>query len=504
MDVSKMNNSQRIKINSNKLLCLIINICLLLIVELLKKIVLGSNMVLNTQYSLVFIIALMIYSYIILSAYNRKKRVDPYIIFIIVSFFFFYGQHALVFLNVQRDDISILQGRIQDYYLIKTGYTILQCIILTYIGYVLLHINKNYTKVNRDCKQFLEDKSLYMTAFIVFLTSIIPTILYLYSNIMITLTKGYGYRIVENSNQIESSKDIFFLISRFMLPSLIAMYVSCKKKDEKKIMLIIVLYLILYTLSGSRIESFCSLCTIIYIIVSKGNKNFKKNIFKYLIIVLLVIFVFTIISDVRSSIATNGDILNQLANSVNNIWNDNFIFAALRETGYTYAVTACVFQYCPSSIAHLNGMSYISSIVYILPNFMTKGFTGKYVFVDDAFSSLMSSYGGIGSSFIAETYYNFGSFTFIFMIIIGMLWALLTNKIEVALDKNKAITYFNWVYLFRIFIFTVRSDMVYNFRVFFWYVLPISIIAYIAKKICENDYHKNIINCVAKEKQIYN
>lgn len=469
-----------IDVNKNKIVNIFISIVGIMIMQVINEMNNFVDIIINQK--IILTLAIIVFAFILISSYMYIGKIDLYMILIAISFLFLFGRHILLIIDVITVDKFLRSWKISLEAVNKTGYFVLQCILSINIGYVLIRKKYNSKKSILSSVSIInEANTLYKSALFFFVISIVPTLYTLYSKVVASITQGYGARIIDSSNSINDYGGVIGVIGGFTIPALIAMLISNKEQYRRTIILFAI-YLILYTLSGSRINTFCLLITILFIRSTWYNKPIRKNFIKVAILCVGIVFIFSVVSDVRGNLKV-GNISYIISSSIKNIWENNFLFSALNEMGQTFSVIACVLQNSPSIIPHLNGISYIASFIYIMPNFLTGNLVTNYKFVDEAFSEFLVDYGGIGSSYIAEAYYNFGNFTIVFMIIYGMIWAFWSNKCEKYIIRKNSVAFFLCMYLFSIFIFSVRSDMVYNFRSFVWFGIPIVIISKFLLKI---------------------
>ena len=78
---------------------------------------------------------------------------------------------------------------------------------------------------------------------------------------------------------------------------------------------------------------------------------------------------------------------------------------------------------------------------------------------DSAFHLYINKYSGVGSSFIAEAYYNFGYGSYIVMFIYGMLLAVMMNRLLEGNYKKNVIKSTMVYYALALILFSVRSDL---------------------------------------------
>lgn len=155
---------------------------------------------------------------------------------------------------------------------------------------------------------------------------------------------------------------------------------------------------------------------------------------------------------------------------------NNALVSIFQEAGQTFVVTAAAIAYIPDMIDFSFGYTYLSGIVYVLPNQLTGGFYASVDSVDELLSPFLTSYGGVGSSFIAEGYLNFGYFSIIIFALYGLIIGKLTNFAERQLAKGKKVGLFIACACFLLMAIFIRSDTRTFLRNFVWAVLPVLIL----------------------------
>lgn len=412
----------------------------------------------------------------ILMIKNVRKRFDFYTILISLTFFFMFGQHLIYMFGIYPKDMIILTNRVSAKALYNTGILICYSIIALNVGYlfntgsVTTGIISNSNIENCERTRI----SMYKSGLFFFCLSLIPTAIELLTNIYLTFTVGYGERMMNAAYKKSGITNITGIVSGFMIPSLFALFISRKPKQKWPIIALII-YMILYMLSGSRIHILIILVGILYIQNRYFSKlNFKK-IFLYIISIVLIMSLFSIISTARKNVGNGSDNFTTIKSSIENSVENNPVISALSEAGYTFEATATVIDNCPNNEPYNYGISYLSGIIYILPN----GFTGNYFntiakSTDDTFKGYINSYGsGIGSSYIAEAYWNFGYFSLLLMIVFGFLLGKLCTKLNESIEYNNYATMYIVIYCLVIISFYVRSDTRTFYRNLVWFGLPL-------------------------------
>ena len=407
---------------------------------------------------------------------NARKGFDFYSILISLTFIFMFGQHLIYMLGIYPKDMIILTNRVSAKALYNTGILVCYCIISLNIGY-LLYSGKIATDINSKTNINENENAriyMYKSGLFFFYLSLIPTTIELVTNIYLTFTVGYGERLLNSAYKRSGITNITGIVSGFMVPSLLALFISRKPKQKWPIIALII-YMVLYMLSGSRINTMILLIGTLYIQNRYFSRlNFKKIVI-YIISIVLIMFLFSVISTARKNVGYGNDYFSTIQSSIENIAENNPVISALSEAGYTFEATSTVIDNCPSNEPYNYGVSYLSGIVYILPN----GLTGNYYntiarSTDDTFKGYINAYGsGIGSSFIAEAYWNFGYFSLLLMVVLGFLLGKLCTKLNYAIESNDFVRIYIVTYSLIIISFYVRSDTRTFYRNFVWFGLPL-------------------------------
>lgn len=158
---------------------------------------------------------------------------------------------------------------------------------------------------------------------------------------------------------------------------------------------------------------------------------------------------------------------------VSNADESNILVEAIGEAASTYSVTAKVIEMVPEQVSAVNGETYLAGILYVLPSGLTNNAYQESKSVDEVFSSYLTSYGGVGSSFIAEAYFNFGAWSVAVFFIFGVFVALVQNVVERSYEKGSYGTLFACCASFMLISFYIRSDVRTFLRYFIWSALPV-------------------------------
>ena len=258
-----------------------------------------------------------------------------------------------------------------------------------------------------------------------------------------------------------------------MVPALLAMFIA-KKEEQKFPIVFIFVYVALYLISGSRMRAFILLIEVLYVYIRVHKKVSKKLFFKLLVLLLVGVLIFGFISSIRTFLDRGHTLSESIVESIEKAKENNPLVDAVAEAGYTFMATAVVVEKCPENVEPIGGRSYLSAIAYVLPNFFTNNYFGRTPGVDDTFKKYIA-YGnsGIGSSYIAEAYFNFEYGLFVLMIIYGFILGKMSEKIEDNIFLCDFLKLFLYMGMFGIVIVYVRSDTRTFFRNFVWFYLTI-------------------------------
>ena len=146
----------------------------------------------------------------------------------------------------------------------------------------------------------------------------------------------------------------------------------------------------------------------------------------------------------------------------------------LTETGYTGFVNMVVISLSGNNVAFVSGLSYLTGIIYVIPNVLTVPLIGDFFFnTDMVFKSYITEYGGVGSSFVAESFFNFGWGGLLLLFILCYIFGNIISQMNKAIDNDDALNGFLPIYSFSMIIFFVRSDTVTFFRNYVWFGLTL-------------------------------
>lgn len=443
-----------------------------LLILIIECIALGSIGVFSAPGNLVdtmYVIGLLaVLSLIITSVavYRIRKELNVFLIFIILCYFFSFGQCITVFLNVDpfKGSFGVARGFFSAEEVWKSSAFVFVSIIVTSIGYCL-HKNA-YTYSNRSIKKinYEGQTRLVFVSRVILIITIIPVFYNLYQDIITMSTLGYEMTL-ETASGITR---VFAIFSGLFQGSLLVLY--CFEEKYRKLLYTIIIAFFAFQLAGgSRIAAF-RYAIVLLIISHLLRKEITRK--KWIMIAIAgigLIFVFSLVSSIRNYIWFTNDLNELIKTSVEDMIENNFFFDVLNEMGNTQCINTLVFSSCPDRVEFNYGFSYLRSIYGIIPNI----FGLPYDSTDHIFSQLYTvTDAGMGSSYIAEGFWNFGYFSIIYYIFFGWIWGSLEEQFKKLCNEGgTAENVYIVVYLMFFLIFTVRTDMLEIARSFVYYCL---------------------------------
>lgn len=428
----------------------------------------------------VFIVGIAgaIYLYIVVTSALLERRLNFFMVFVALSFLFYFGQQTLYAFGEESYasavSIYLRRGGITERDLFEAGLFSCQSILAMYIGYLAFKLRKFRPSRQKNIDDSaLEKKALRNACLVLFWILLIPTLIDLYRNINLTMTIGYGERIMSG----ESSSGIFNILSS-MMPYVLIGLVLTKKEGERWQYILIIAYIALYTMQGSRIRTFVLIGALLIIQLScfPWKSRVKQGAF-YLAIGVVAAIGFTLVSSVRQNVANGLPFFEAVFSSFADKGEDGFVSSLLGEAGSTIAVLAAVLRYCPSPVPFAYGASYLSGAAYVLPNALNGNVFAEQLSVDEVFAGFLTQSTGIGSSFVAEGYYNFGFFSLALFALFGIGFSWLCRTFDACVSGKKIMMVFICSAIFLIVLFYIRSDTRTFFRNAVWFVVPIYLFA---------------------------
>ena len=416
---------------------------------------------------IISVIAMISYTLMLYHAFKLTDSISFYFLILLVSYPFYFGKQLLVALGLETARIYISSIALTVSATWDSSFFILLSLAILQFGYCLF-AKRRLPDLRVRAERARHSRSFYAlrkASLLLVVILAVPTLIYLFQNIQLSNTVGYGARVSDAAYRRTGIANIFGILAAIMPYSLLAAFLT-REKGEKWQILATCAYAALYMLQGSRTDVFVLALAFAYVwFLCYSNKKAVTSLLQMGTALALLAALFSFGSFARAGFSDTG--------TVSNVNESNILVEALGEAASTYTVTSKVIEMVPEQIKTANGETYLAGLLYIFPNGLTNNAYLESKSVDEVFSSYLTYYGGVGSSFIAEAYYNFGNWSVVVFFLYGAFIALLQNAVERSYEKGFYGTLFACCASFMQISFFIRSDVRTFPRYFIWSVLPV-------------------------------
>ena len=404
--------------------------------------------------------------YCIISWMKRGHQfVSPYIVFLITLYIFSYGQSFLWAFGLESERTLVgFRG--------VTVPEIFYAQVLTIIMLAFFQIGASYYCMKRSSINSTISANvtfrLKKIGWILFAISVLPYSLETYSNMMLSMTNGYG-ALYEGTAKVGLA-NWSGILADYCIPSLICLYIAYRQHPlmRRIITLFFLINIIAILITGGRTFAVILLALVI-ILYNYLVKRFTR---KWLVVGCFgVFFLLQILSYVASVRTDSGRGASMESVKIEN----NGAVDAVAEMGGTMFCLIKTMNLVPECQSYRYGRSYMYAFTSIIPNL---GFWDIHPAKKEANLSdwLTDSLGldyGTGFSMCAEAYANFGYLCFLAFIFWGWFLANIFGKIEIsAQTQNYALMAFLLI-LFWFFLTLPRNNFINLIRPFFFIAGPI-------------------------------
>lgn len=402
------------------------------------------------------------------------KIINTYSIFLFLSFLYFFGQHILVLFGKENVLLqyyrSILDGRIPPHIRITTGYFILISMLLFNIGAILAKMVYRPTNEMNDCNSI--NQSVEKIGWIVLAIVFFPTMYKYYVDSLNAISYGYDESLALSRES--SFQSICYFLSYYFLPAFYLLFLTyAKDKRIKWIIWIYLVYVLFVLSSGSRFRVFESMIAIILIYNYKVKEIKWKDIIRVSLGGFIILLLFALIKEIRQSSLLNAGFFMSISDAWFKIIEEGLIANLLVEMGQTYEIIEIVLYATPRFIPFSYGYSIVGAFYMILPVFLRGNFE-----LESVSTSIIYGYQyldeikiGMGSSFLAEAYHNFGFGAYIFSLLLGFGVGRIVSRFNDANILKNNFCVFKYAYISSLLCFSIRTDLVSLPRYYVYYVL---------------------------------
>lgn len=411
-----------------------------------------------------------------------KNIMNVYLFFLALSFCFYMGQPILYLFNLDIDRMMSIENSPFSLAQIKNT------LVFILESMALFHLGASFTveKIAKVNKVKVNKKAMIFVGSLLCIVSIGPQLSFTINSLITTLTVGYSN--IFSSDFIQGSGfngGIPRLFAGFFEGSLLLLILG--NNDNKKWrtywLWFAVVYSIVNIISGQRGSNVLFLISIIVLYHYTIKPFTRRQMLNFVWIILIAAIGLSFISEIR-----NISILDYNSEQIVNLFfNNNLIVGLLAEMGFTLIACTTVMVYAPSVIPFNDGATYYNSLTSLIPNLFWDVHPAAGGGVDQVFNSFLMNNSGMGSSFIIETYYNFGYYGLLIIPFFGFLVGKMYFGILRASHENNYLKLFVWISLIPIFLWFIRSETITFWRNFGYYIIfPLVLIilysAFVKKK----------------------
>ena len=444
------------------------------------------------QYRYYGIIAILGYVWIFFSNSKRlSNKINLFLVFIALTIPFYFGGQILILLGygakLADERYSLVDGRVGMQYNIAAMKYIIISLRCLNIGYQFRRNNRDSQKKFRNAESTFsaDDQSaaINLVATILIIVAAVPTIVRLGYDI--SVAKAIGHLAYLHEKSEDSYMGIWFAMSYiqgWFLPACYMKLVCGKPKGKRIIYILLAIYMILYLMTGSRYEIIQIAFAIFVINTYTSDKKIRlRDIIIFIVIGYIAIVILRSVSYTRD-VTGSGLSLSSIAN----VLGGNVLYECLFETSTTFTSISNTIMHVPSTIYYNCGKSILGAFNYILPAFLRISPLNNIVLqLSSKLSPLYYGYSGAGygSSFLTESYFNYGFFSPCIMLFFGYFLNLLTSRLAYFSINNDKRKFIISLYIMTELVWAIRQDMYLIPRHLVYYILiPLVISSLLAKR----------------------
>lgn len=290
-------------------------------------------------------------------------------------------------------------------------------------------------------------------------------------SMMISLQSGYISMLKMDIS------GIVYQISYFYIIGVVFLLIAYRKNTKKAttILIITVIYNIISMISGGRARAMINILLLVYIYFKLIKTLEFKQVVKFAVIGYIGILFYNGVTELRAEgTSSMYELLEVIFAS-----KSNPIIKVMEEFGSTIYTVYQAMVFVPNKLDYSFGATYVYSLSQILVN--VKGVLNE-VTEAATFAKHITSGFPMGGSYIGELYYNFGYFSIVGGVVVGVF----VNKISLAIERcikyEKYYTFSYYIMLFTNIIWWVRSAFSDLTRGFVWGAILIYCMYYLANK----------------------
>lgn len=457
--------------NYKKLFYIYLNIFILLLLLILSFFFLENLYFINKWTDTISVITLILFLFHCIQIRNfRLQYYDFRVWFILLLYLFMFGRILLHSIELENYIFWNLMDRFPDELLYETSLYIICFIQSIFIGIIFF----NNSKKSKGLNKLLQGKSEKEINKLVLYTGIILSLFAFPFRLYIDLKNIIGAKSSGSYTQL-SHVGLMDDFAYLFIPGIIGIISGSKRKSifANIIFITVILYFILtMLLTGDRRYPVTGIIALVLSYMTKNN--IKIKIFKLLSIIFSSIIFLNILTIIRKIRLGNLDsIISIISTYGNDLFSLDVVYETLSEFGLSFFSVVQVIQNVPEVINYLYGLTFVGSILSLLPI----GFLLGDFFKQISISNVVNQY-HTGASLIGDMYANFGWFGILGGFLVGIILSKLFYFGENIGRSYYILRYYS---LFYILINLVRSSFLEIFRLTFIVLFVPIIIIYLLR-----------------------
>jgi len=332
----------------------------------------------------------------------RRTLFEPYALFMIAAFLFNGAQALLELLGMNPS--GILQGKVSEEILTQSLYLVAISALCLHAGALVAFSRKSAPK--RESDDPARQRATRLAGWILLAISFVPAIRLLKGSFDLVL--DYGYLGLYKQ---QAAVPVVWALSALLVPAIIFLLAGSKSNRPTQVFCLatVGVYAGANLFLGARGAAVMS-CVAVAWVFESTIRRIPRSLILVLTIAALIVF-----SLVRETRDMGGRYRMSLQSQVQTLYNlDNPVSSAIAEMGHTLVTVTHTVTLVPDVRPFDLGVSYLYAIVSVMPNLgwevhptVAHGLLCDWLIgiVDPV---IANSGGGLGFSFIAEAYLNFG------------------------------------------------------------------------------------------------
>jgi len=334
----------------------------------------------------------------------RRSLFEPYALFMIAAGLFNGGQAVLELFGLNRN--GILDGRFAPEVLVESLFFITFCAFAVHTGALLAirEIRPNPARFHED--RAFRERATRMIGWALLGVSVVPTFLFLKDSVAAVLDLGYMALF-----RRDDSYSVTWVLSGFFVPGIIFLLAGSRNSRTVQwfCLTAALVFMAVNLFLGSRGAAVMSALTVAWTYDRVASRIPRKLL---VALALVGLIVFSLIRETRATGARWRLSLDQQMETLASLQDP--ISTAVSEMGYSLVTVAHTLTLVPAVRDYDLGVSYLYAATAIVPNLgwevhpsVAHGLLCDWL-TKTVEPMVAASGGGLGFSFVAEAYLNFG------------------------------------------------------------------------------------------------